>query len=100
MLLRILGHPVDFGTAFAIEALAGVAKLAAVVVPASLGIQESGQLLIFVAFGLGAPLALAFSVIRRARELFWIAYGLLALWRERGQNARPERQDAKSAKEI
>jgi uncharacterized protein (TIRG00374 family) len=85
LVLWLLGQPVDFATAFAIEALAGVAKLAALVVPASLGVQEGGQLLIFTAFGLGAPLALTFSVIRRARELLWIAYGLLALWRQRAR---------------
>jgi putative membrane protein len=100
VLLRLLGHPVDLGTVFAIEALAGVAKLAAVVVPASLGVQESGQLLIFVAFGLGAPLALAFSVIRRGRELLWIAYGLFALWRERRHGPRLERQGAKDARDT
>jgi uncharacterized membrane protein YbhN (UPF0104 family) len=83
VLLWLLGHPVNFATAFSIEALAGVAKLAALVVPASLGVQEGGQLLVFAAFGLGAPLALTFSLVRRARELLWIAYGMLSLWRER-----------------
>jgi putative membrane protein len=88
LVLGLLGTPVDFPTAFAIEALAGVAKLAALVVPASLGVQEGGQILIFAAFGLDAPTALAFSLVRRARELLWIAYGLLVLWRERGATCR------------
>jgi len=81
VVLRMLGQPVDFLAAFAIEALAGVAKLAALIVPASLGVQEGGQVLIFVAFGLGAPLAMTFSVIRRCRELIWVGFGLAVLIR-------------------
>jgi len=59
------------------EALSGVAKLAALFVPGSLGIQEGGQVLIFVAFGLGAPLAMTFSLLRRGRELLWVGFGLV-----------------------
>jgi glycosyltransferase 2 family protein len=77
--LWLLGHPVDAPTAFAIEALAGVAKLAALVIPGSLGVQEGGQMLLFLAFGLGAPLAMSFSLLRRARELVWVAFGLSVL---------------------
>jgi len=77
--LWMLGEPVDFGAAFAIESLSGVAKLAALIVPGSLGVQEGGQVLIFLAFGLGAPLAMSFSLLRRARELVWVAFGLTAL---------------------
>jgi len=77
--LWLLGDPVNFARAFAIEALAGVAKLAAVIVPGSLGIQEGGQVLIFAAFGMGAPLAVTFSLLRRGRELLWIGFGFAAL---------------------
>lgn len=77
--LWLLGHPVEFPRAFAIEALSGVAKLAAVIVPGSLGVQEGGQVLIFVAFGLTAPLAVTFGLLRRGRELLWIGYGFAVL---------------------
>ncbi|MFB3818666.1 MAG: flippase-like domain-containing protein [Candidatus Methylomirabilales bacterium] len=98
LLLWLLGAPVDFTTAFSIEGLAGVAKLAALIVPASLGVQEGGQILIFVAFGLGPSRAITFSLIRRARELVWIAFGLAVLWREqaaarRERLAPPRRQE-------
>ncbi len=76
MVLWLLGAPVDFSYAFAIEALSGVAKLAAVIVPGSLGVQEGGQVVIFAAFGLGAPLAITFGLLRRGRELLWIGFGL------------------------
>lgn len=77
--LWLLGHPVGFAVAFAIEALSGVAKMAAVIVPASLGVQEGGQVLIFVAFGLAAPLAVTFGLLRRGRELLWIGFGFAML---------------------
>jgi uncharacterized membrane protein YbhN (UPF0104 family) len=77
--LWLLGHPVPFASAFAIEALSGVAKMAAVIVPGSLGVQEGGQVLIFVAFGLTAPLAVTFGLLRRGRELLWIGFGFAVL---------------------
>ncbi|MBS1116423.1 MAG: conserved rane protein of unknown function, partial [candidate division NC10 bacterium] len=77
--LRLLRAPIDFPTAFSIEALSGVAKLAALFVPGSLGVQEGGQVLIFVAFGLGTPLAMTFSLLRRGRELLWVGFGLMVL---------------------
>jgi len=77
--LWLLGEPVDFLSAFSIEALSGVAKLAAVIVPGSLGVQEGGQVVIFAAFGLTAPLAVTFSLLRRGRELLWIGFGMAVL---------------------
>lgn len=79
VILWMLGSPVDFLSAFAIEALSGVAKLAAVLVPGSLGVQEGGQVMIFVAFALGAPVAVTFSLLRRGRELLWIGFGFAVL---------------------
>lgn len=76
VVLWLLGSPVDFPSAFAIEALSGVAKLAAVLVPGSLGVQEGGQVLIFLAFGLTAPLGVTFGLLRRGREVLWIGFGL------------------------
>ncbi|MFA5028082.1 MAG: flippase-like domain-containing protein [Candidatus Methylomirabilota bacterium] len=81
VVLRMLGQPVDFTTAFAIEALSGVAKLAALFIPGSLGVQEGGQVLIFVAFGLTAPLAMTFGILRRCRELLWVGFGLAVIAR-------------------
>jgi uncharacterized protein (TIRG00374 family) len=81
VILWMLRSPVDFVDAFSIEALSSVAKLSAVIVPGSLGIQEGGQLLIFLAFGLGAPIAMTFSLLRRGRELLWISFGLVVLIR-------------------
>ncbi len=81
LVLWLLGESVDFLNAFSIEALSGVAKLAGFIVPGSLGVQEGGQVVIFAAFGLTAPLAVTFSLLRRGRELLWIGFGLAVLVR-------------------
>jgi uncharacterized protein (TIRG00374 family) len=77
--LWLLGEPVDFLSALSIEALSSVAKLAAIIVPGSLGVQEGGQVVIFVAFGLPASLAVTFSLLRRGREVLWIGFGMAVL---------------------
>lgn len=63
----------------ALGSLATVAKAAGLFLPGSLGVQEGGNVLLFLAFGLSEAFAITFSLVRRARELFWIGFGLLAL---------------------
>jgi uncharacterized protein (TIRG00374 family) len=89
----LLGEPVGVATAFSIESLSGIAKLAALVVPASLGVQEGGQLLIFAAFGLSAPVAMTFSLLRRGREFLGIGFGLIVLLQGQALRWMRERKD-------
>jgi uncharacterized membrane protein YbhN (UPF0104 family) len=77
--------------------LSGVAKLAAVIVPGSLGIQEGGQVLIFVAFGFSASLAMTFSLLRRGREILWIGFGLSVLIHQHAMRWLREREAARRA---
>ncbi len=84
LILFLLGYRVDLGTALAIEALSVAAKGAAFFVPGSLGFQEGGQVLIFLAFGLPAEVGLTFGIIRRLREFGWAGLGLLSLSRGGG----------------
>jgi uncharacterized membrane protein YbhN (UPF0104 family) len=95
---------VDLVSAFLIEAVSGVAKLAAVIVPGSLGVQEGGQVLIFAAFGLSVPLAVTFSLLRRGRELLWVGFGLCVLlqtqalaWLRQGRLPDAEARDGRGA---
>ena len=74
-----LGIPLDPLSAYAIAALVNLARVAGFMIPASLGALEGGTVLIFLAFGLTEVQALAFSVIRRFRELLWIGAGLALL---------------------
>lgn len=77
----LLDLPIGWVAALAIGLLVSVAKAAGMLIPASLGAQEGGIVLLFLAFGLGQAPALAYSLARRARELVWIAigFGVLAL---------------------
>jgi uncharacterized membrane protein YbhN (UPF0104 family) len=73
----LLGWQVDWPEAAAMEAFIGVAKALGSFVPASVGIQESGVVLLFRAFGLNSSQALAYALVRRARELVFA----LRAWR-------------------
>ena len=75
-----LGWGLPWSQAFVIEAFIGVAKALGTFVPASLGVQESGVVLLFRAFGLTSTQALAYALIRRARELAYALVGLGLLW--------------------
>jgi uncharacterized protein (TIRG00374 family) len=87
VILFFLGVSTDLVTATVIEALGAGVRFATFLVPASLGAFESANAAAFGAMGLGAGAGLAFSFVRRARQLVWIAIGMLVLaamgWRAR-----------------
>jgi glycosyltransferase 2 family protein len=76
---RLMGAHVDVAAVLAIESLVYATRSAAVVVPNALGVQEAAYALLAPLFGVGAELALAMSVLKRARD---IALGIpvLLLW--------------------
>jgi len=79
LILYFLGQPIDALTAFALAALAVFVKSSTAFIPASIGGQEAGTLVLFVAFGYTEETGIAFAMVRRLREILWIALGLLAL---------------------
>jgi uncharacterized protein (TIRG00374 family) len=79
VVLRLLGVVISPTTALVLEAFATGIKFVTFFVPAGVGTTEGGLVLIFAAFGLGAPLGLAFALVRRVRELCWTAIGLIVL---------------------
>ncbi len=79
LILRFLRIPADLVTATVIEALGAGVRFATFLVPASLGAFESANAAAFEAMGLGAGAGLAFSFVRRARQIGWIGVGLLVL---------------------
>lgn len=79
LVLRWLGRPVSFGLAVAIEVLAVAIEGALFFVPAKMGTQEGGRVLIFLALGLDPALGLALGLVRRARDLAWAVPGLAVL---------------------
>jgi putative membrane protein len=74
--LRLLGHPLGFAEALAIEALTQAARHVAFFVPAGLGVQEAVVLLLGEALGISAPIALSLALVKRGRELL---FGIPAL---------------------
>jgi uncharacterized protein (TIRG00374 family) len=79
LILSFLGVPATPMTATVIEALGSGVRFATFLVPASLGAFEGANAAAFEAMGLGAGAGLAFSFVRRARQLGWVTVGLLVL---------------------
>jgi glycosyltransferase 2 family protein len=78
--LRLLGDPRSVGAAMAIESLGHAVKAAGFLVPGAWGVQEGGYIALGAAFGVGAPNAIALSLIKRAPDVVLGAPGLW-LWR-------------------
>ena len=78
--LYFLGHLVGIPELWIIEALTQLVRVGSFFIPLSLGAQEGGLVLIFVALGLGGDLGLAVAFVRRLREFIWIGLGLLLGW--------------------
>jgi len=81
LILSVLGVHASFVTAGSLEVILSLARNVVFVVPAGLGVQDVGYASCFAALGLpeAASLGAAFVLLKRGKELFWIAvgYGLL-----------------------
>jgi glycosyltransferase 2 family protein len=80
LILWLLALPATFTLALTIETLSQVIDAVLFFVPAKLGTQEGGKVVIFTALGIDATKGLSLALIRRLRELVWAAVGLLILW--------------------
>ena len=78
----LLGLPLSWSEAVAIESFVSVAKAVGIFAPAAIGVQESGILLLFQLFGLPAPIGVAYALLRRGRELFYVLVGGALLYSE------------------
>lgn len=83
MALRFLGHEVTLTTTLLLESLAEAVRTAAFAIPAALGVQEGGYLVLGAVLGIPPEIALALSVVKRVRELLLGLPGLAA-WQVRG----------------
>ncbi|SAL25668.1 membrane protein [Caballeronia terrestris] len=79
LVLRLLGHPVDWTDALILESLGQAIRGAAFAIPGSLGVQEGGYLLLARLVGLPPEVALALSLAKRARELLLGLPGIVYL---------------------
>jgi uncharacterized protein (TIRG00374 family) len=76
LILRFLRAPSGPVQAYGIEVLAVAIEGVLFFVPAKMGTQEGGKILIFLAAGLDPAKGLALGLVRRIRELAWAAVGL------------------------
>lgn len=67
--LYLLGAPVNYGEAVAIDGVFAAVRGLAFAVPAAIGVQEGAYVALCGVFGVDGPTALAFSLVRRARDL-------------------------------
>jgi glycosyltransferase 2 family protein len=94
--LELAGQPLPFVSVVAIECLIYAVRTAAFVVPNAVGVQEGAYILLAAGFGVTPEMALALSLLKRARD---IAIGLPTLgvwqaveggrWLRRRQSAAP-----------
>ena len=92
--LDFLGRPVSMAEAWIIEAMAQMMRAGSFFIPASIGIQD-GALVLMCAAITGSPaLGVALALVRRMREIVWIAAGFGFGWRyHRSRVAAPEAPD-------
>jgi uncharacterized membrane protein YbhN (UPF0104 family) len=79
---QLLGMPITWPQALAVEGFTGVAKALGMWVPGSIGVQESGIVLLGRLAGLPDALSVAYALLRRARELIFAGAGLLLFYAE------------------
>jgi putative membrane protein len=74
--LHLAGAPLPFGTVMIVESLLYAIRTVAFLVPNAIGVQEAAYVLLGGSFGLTPEMALALSLLKRARD---IAIGLPTL---------------------
>lgn len=97
IVLRLLGAGTGWAAAVGIEALSVVLVTMLLFLPGRIGGAEGARAGLCVLLGLSPAQGVAYSLVRRARELVWLVPGLLALlaraWRgdSHGREERVER---------
>ena len=76
---RLIGARIDVPAVIALESLVYAIRSAAALVPNALGVQEAAYAFLAPLFGVSAELALAVSVLKRAREIA-VGVPVLLLW--------------------
>jgi len=86
LILTLLGAHPSFVTVGSLEVVVSLIRNVVFVVPAGLGVQDLGYAACFAAFGMPEPASTgaAFVVMKRGKELFWIAVGYALLGSDLG----------------
>jgi uncharacterized membrane protein YbhN (UPF0104 family) len=76
LIFQLIGHPISWGDAWIIESMVQLVRTATFFIPAGLGSQE-GALMLGCGALTGLPgLGMSVALVRRSRELVWIAVSL------------------------
>ena len=78
-ILFYLGPPPGVAVSISIGALAVLVKGGTFFIPGSVGAQEAGNVMLLLAYGYSDVDGITFALLRRIRELVWIAAGLICL---------------------
>lgn len=78
-LLKLLGVHASLPMVFAVEALSVLANNLFFFVPARLGGSDGGKVLVFLSMGMSSAMGFTFGLLRRAREIFYVALGFAFL---------------------
>lgn len=81
LILRALGVEASFITLASMEIVLCIVRNAAFLLPAGLGVQDVGYVTLLAALGVpdAASVGAAFVLLKRGKELFWIAVGYVLL---------------------
>ncbi len=93
--LRLMGFPIGYGEAVAIESVGQAVRAAAFLMPGALGVQEAGFIAVCAVYGIPATEALALSLVKRVPD---IAMGVpfLFVWHGHETRALIRRRPARS----
>ena len=91
LVLRLAGEPLPLDAVLVLESMLYAVRTSAFVVPNAVGVQEGAYILLGATFGLSPEMALALSLLKRARDLaiglptigVWQALEGGRLWRRR-----------------
>jgi hypothetical protein len=75
--LSLIGSETTLLIAFIFETVNRVISIVFNFVPARVGVDEAGSILLAQALGFGAEVGITLAIIRKARVLFWSAVGLI-----------------------
>ena len=67
--VRLMGVHISYVSMISIEALLCAIRSAALIVPNALGVQEAAYAMLMPFFGIAAPVGLALSLLKRARDI-------------------------------
>jgi putative membrane protein len=93
--LRLMGFPVSYGEALAIESVGQAVRAVGFLMPGALGVQEAGFIAVGALYGIPAAEALALSLVKRVPDIT-LGLPFLFAWHTHETRALTRRRPAQS----